>query len=114
MRSPDNTKGDYRPARQGFMFYMLECVGRERDDIVIDLLPCPFCGGGVSIALTGDGMHKHWFVTRGIGDHPCKCRVFMESQEFFHEHNTTTYKKELIKAWNARQTNSLPPKSQAK
>lgn len=69
-----------------------------------ELKPCPFCGGTVSIARAGDNGMMWWFVTRD-GKSSCKCRVFMESEDF--SIGTTSNEKlqlrnDLIKAWNRR------------
>jgi len=70
-----------------------------------NLLPCPFCGGEVSLSEMGDG-GKHWYcITRGVGENPCKCRLFMESDQFYDvdpEIAKNDIKKKLIKAWNRR------------
>lgn len=68
-----------------------------------NLLPCPFCGGEVSIVEMGDE-EKHWYcITRGIGNNPCKCRLFMESEQFY-DYDTKIakddIKKSLIATWN--------------
>lgn len=73
------------------------------------LKPCPFCGGEVSIALTGCVTTNWFFITRGHSkDKPnCKCRVFMNSERYFIDCMDTKEaqeraRKDLIKAWNTR------------
>lgn len=68
------------------------------------LLPCPFCGGEVSIALCGDDEYSWWIVTRGKNkakDKNCHCRLFMESGAFYDEDGEVE-KEYLIKKWNTR------------
>ena len=70
-----------------------------------ELKPCPFCGGSVTIARSSDNGMMWWFVTRGKGEKPCKCRVFMESDDFaIHDpvERKLKLKHELIAAWNRR------------
>ena len=72
--------------------------------MVETLKPCPFCGGEVSIALIKDE-DARWFVTRGVSDESCGCRVFMESRRFNgrdSEEEIERIKKELVAAWNRR------------
>ena len=67
------------------------------------LLPCPFCGGEVSIALCGDGFDEWWFITRGHGKNACKCRLFMESEKFNNDSEMADFiADDLIAAWNRR------------
>jgi hypothetical protein len=70
-----------------------------------ELKPCPFCGGSVSIAKAGDNGMLWWFVTRGNGEDRCRCRVFMESEDF-QVHSPMEEKQlkrtNLIEAWNRR------------
>lgn len=67
------------------------------------LLPCPLCGGEVSIALCGDGFDAWWFITRGHGENACKCRLFMESEKFNKDSEMADFVAEdLIAAWNRR------------
>lgn len=69
------------------------------------LLPCPFCGGEVSVAFGGDEAGAHYFITRGYGKNACKCRVFMEGEKFDKESKPKEYerhKAELIRQWNKR------------
>lgn len=69
------------------------------------LLPCPLCGKEVSVALSGDDVNIWYFVTRGIGENPCKCRLFMESEKISRDSSPDDYgklKSSLIKAWNRR------------
>lgn len=70
-----------------------------------ELKPCPFCGGSVSIAKAGDNGMMWWFITRGKGANPCKCRVFMESEDFAIREaveRKLKLKQDLIEAWNRR------------
>lgn len=70
-----------------------------------NLLHCPFCGGEVSIMEMGDE-EKHWYcITRGTEENPCKCKLFMESEQFYDEDPEMTkndIKKNLIESWNRR------------
>lgn len=67
------------------------------------LLPCPFCGGEVSIALCGDGFDAWWFITRGHGENTCKCRLIMESEKFNKDSEMADFvADDLIAAWNRR------------
>lgn len=69
------------------------------------LLPCPFCGGEVAIALIDNTeTQQEWFITRGVGGNRCKCRLFMESHYFqdFDEEEKKKRKEELVSAWNKR------------
>ena len=67
------------------------------------LLPCPFCGGEVSIALCGDGFDAWWFITRGHGENACKCSLFMESEKFNKDSEMADFvADDLIAAWNRR------------
>ncbi len=72
------------------------------------LKPCPFCGGNVKVAKMGDNGHMWWFITRGSGENKCRCRVFMESEDFC-INDTMEFKQklkeELINAWNRRADN---------
>ena len=70
-----------------------------------ELKPCPFCGGSVSIAKSGDNGHMWWFVTRGRREDRCRCRVFMESEEYQLNAplaDRLNLKNDLIEAWNRR------------
>jgi len=72
------------------------------------LLPCPFCGGEVSIALCGDGFDAWWFITRGHGENACKCRLFMESEKFNKDSEMADFvADDLIVAWNSRAGNDI-------
>ncbi len=69
-----------------------------------ELKPCPFCGGSVSIAESGDDYIMWWFITRGTGNKACGCRLFMESEcvrcdDF---ELKAEMRKNLIEAWNRR------------
>lgn len=69
------------------------------------LKPCPFCGGSVRIAKAGDNSMLWWFVTRGTGENPCTCRLFMESEDFAVNEDIQQkmkLRKDLIEAWNRR------------
>ena len=72
------------------------------------LKPCPFCRGEVELAKMGDNGRMWWFITRGRGENKCRCRVFMESEDFC-INDTTEFKQkikeELINAWNRRADN---------
>ena len=74
-----------------------------------DLKPCPFCGGEVTIALTGSQLYNWLFVTRGHSatKKNCKCRLFMESERYsiedgFPEETYKKVKSDLVSAWNRR------------
>lgn len=76
------------------------------------LKPCPFCGGEVSLALTGQGSTNWLFVTRGHSKHKknCTCRLFMESDRYFigcadSKEAAQRAKTDLIEAWNRRYPN---------
>ena len=69
------------------------------------LKPCPFCGGEVTIAESGDDLTKWMFVTRGNKENACKCRVFMESKPYYsdcEENDKKSIKRKLINEWNKR------------
>ena len=77
-----------------------------------ELKPCPFCGGEVSIALTGQGIINWLFVTRGHSkiNKNCNCRVFIESDRFYINHDNVDSEREkamhnLVEAWNRRTDN---------
>jgi hypothetical protein len=72
------------------------------------LKPCPFCGGEVSMALTGCGSINWVFITRGNSEikKNCKCRLFMESERYAistveHEEKERIMS-DLAAAWNRR------------
>lgn len=77
-----------------------------------ELLPCPFCGGEVQIALSGDADYGYfWMVTRAYSHKSCKCRIFMESDlmevcegEKFDPKSAEAQLryKELVELWNLR------------
>ena len=73
------------------------------------LKPCPFCGGEVTIAETGDKITRWYFITRGNSKtgRNCNCRVFMESDEFvpYSDPFRKIAKELLIEAWNRRADN---------
>lgn len=66
------------------------------------LKPCPFCGGTVNIARTGDGEVSWFMVTRGAVENACTCRVFMESEIFYEEEDAANELQRLREAWNRR------------
>lgn len=69
------------------------------------LKPCPFCGGEVTIAETGDHLTSWMFTTRGNGKNGCKCYVFMQSDPYSFNCSAAKkekIKKDLIEAWNKR------------
>lgn len=70
-----------------------------------ELRECPFCGGEVTVALGGDEERGFYFITRGIKENRCDCRVFMESERFYHDEDKEVKEKakiDLIKRWNRR------------
>ena len=70
-----------------------------------ELKRCPFCGGEVTIAETGDHLTSWMFITRGNGKNGCKCRVFMQSKPYSFGHSVAKkekIKKDLSEAWNKR------------
>ena len=70
-----------------------------------ELKPCPFCGGAVEISLAWHEDSLWWFVTRGIGEKRCECRVFFESDDFAiwdDEDYKLKKRQDLINAWNRR------------
>lgn len=74
-----------------------------------ELKPCPFCGGEVSMALTGHGNTNWFFITRGHSKtkNNCKCRLFMESDRYFlgcldTKEGKERVMKDLVEAWNTR------------
>ena len=73
---------------------------------MIELKPCPFCGGAVTIAITGNSrLGRRWFVTRGTQKKTgCSCRAFMESELFYEDNKEEkeAARQELIEAWNRR------------
>ena len=75
------------------------------------LKPCPFCGGEVSISLTGQGTINWVYVTRGHSKTKknCDCRLFMQSEQYFIDRTDSkevaqTAFKDLVEAWNRRAT----------
>lgn len=73
------------------------------------LKPCPFCGGEVSMALTGQGSINWLFITRGnsMTKKNCSCRLKMESDRYFigcidSKEAAENAKKDLADAWNRR------------
>ena len=76
---------------------------------MVKLKPCPFCGGEVSMALTGCGTTNWVFITRGNSKTKknCKCRLFMESDRYFigcmdSKEAAENARKDLAEAWNTR------------
>lgn len=74
-----------------------------------ELKPCPFCGGEVSMALTGCGAINWVFITRGNSKTKknCTCRLFMESNRYFidcmdSKEAAENARKDLAEAWNRR------------
>ena len=70
-----------------------------------ELKRCPFCGGEVAIAETGDDMANWMFIAGRNSRNGCKCRVFMESKLYSSdcsEADKEKIKKDLIEAWNKR------------
>lgn len=71
-----------------------------------NLRPCPFCGGGVSIAEKAYGKEGVMFITRGISGikKNCKCRVFMESEPYLKKdcESKDRARNGLVEAWNKR------------
>ena len=83
----------------------------EADETI--LLPCPLCGGDMSVALHGDEFGWRWWaVQRGTDDATaCKCRLFVESDARFSLDNdddaysdahALTLRDRLIEKWNTR------------
>lgn len=76
-----------------------------------DLKPCPFCGGKVSVAVTGDGTENWYFITRAHSkiEKNCRCRLFMESDKYLagcvdSKEAARNAKQKLFEAWNRRYT----------
>lgn len=76
---------------------------------MLKLKPCPFCGGEVSMSLTGCGSTNWLFITRGNSKTKknCGCRLFMESDRYFigcmdSKEAAENAKKSLAEAWNRR------------
>lgn len=70
-----------------------------------ELKRCPFCGGEVAIAETGNGARKWMFISRARGENKCSCRIFMESEEYWFDCTKKDKEKiraNLIEAWNKR------------
>lgn len=77
----------------------------EKGKKMEELKRCPFCGGEVAIAETGDHLTSWMFITRGNGKNGCKCRAFMESKPYSFNCSAVDkekIKKDLIEAWNKR------------
>lgn len=73
------------------------------------LKPCPFCGGEVGIALTGNQSTNWLFITRGHSKTKknCDCRLFMESDRYFvncmdSKEAAENAMNDLVEAWNRR------------
>ena len=80
--------------------------------MILELKPCPFCGGEVSMALTGQGVINWLFITRGNSKHKknCSCRLFMKSDIYFIDRTDAKQAakkaaKDLVEAWNRRVNN---------
>lgn len=75
---------------------------------MLELKPCPFCGGEVSVAVTGDGTENWYFITRAYRkrEKNCKCRLFMESNKYpvGCREAARNARLKLIEAWNRRYT----------
>ena len=71
---------------------------------MMELKPCPFCGGNVRMTASGEDIIMYHFITRGKGEGACKCRVFMESETFLmdDEEGRARTQQLLITAWNRR------------
>ena len=73
---------------------------------MVELKPCPFCGGEVTIAVTGYKKENCYFITRGNSKTKknCKCRVFMESEPYQKDEGDSKEKirNDLVNAWNRR------------
>ena len=70
-----------------------------------ELKRCPFCGGKVTIAESGDYSIRWMFITRESSKNGCKCRVFIESKPYSFNCSVADkekIKKDLIEAWNKR------------
>lgn len=70
-----------------------------------ELKRCPFCGGKVAIAESGDDTKRWMVVSRAHGKNECTCRVFMESEEYWFncpEKHKEKIEADLIEAWNKR------------
>ena len=70
-----------------------------------ELKRCPFCGGKVTIAESGDHLTSWMVITRGNGKNGCKCRVVRESKTYSFDYSAADkekIKKDLIEAWNKR------------
>lgn len=77
-----------------------------------ELKPCPFCGGEVTLALTGAGNTNWFFITRGTSKNAknCDCRLFLESDRYFlgcldSKAAAERAKNDLVDAWNRRAAN---------
>lgn len=78
-----------------------------------ELLPCPICGGEMSIALHSNEFDEYWWtVQRGHNDATaCKCRMFVESDAKFCVDDDESarempwpleLRKRLVEKWNTR------------
>lgn len=69
------------------------------------LLSCPICDKSVTVALGGIRGTYHYFITRGHSPNGCRCRLFLESEQFSKdasEEDKEKIKNDLIKQWNTR------------
>lgn len=69
------------------------------------LMPCPHCGGSVSMYQTcGDSYDYYYITSSHVGKKPCKCKIYMESEPFDPENNEEKMwvRKKLIAKWNIR------------
>ena len=77
---------------------------------MVELKPCPFCGGSVRIVeTTDDDGFSYYLISRGVEDARCCCRVFMESNLFHRTSSKERKQKErqmLVDAWNRRADNA--------
>lgn len=71
------------------------------------LLPCPFCGGKVSVQIKGTYDKESYFIRGGLEAdfNNCHCNIFMDSDEFDRyetESRKSEIKENLIAKWNRR------------
>lgn len=74
----------------------------------LNLKPCPFCGGSVTIAQMNDGDQWWYFITTGNDrETRCHCRLFMESEKYgawASKAQRLAIRHDLIERWNRRVT----------